>query len=156
MKTIFSVRNVSIKNQGNYRATASNKCGSAVCNLSLSVEDACHGYQTPVPRTNNSKLFVNKTHGSTVTFNCTFDGDPDPSHFEIMWGYNGKTDIVDRDTHNKYSKTRKEYAKCTFVDFLMISNASSSDSGEYSCRSRSYLGGGALGPVAITYLFISP
>ena len=133
---MFSIEHVDMTSQGLYSATACNSSCCAVCYISLSVEGACHNRQTPIPIVNYTEL--NIPINETVTIGCDFYGDPDQSDFDIIWGYGSKTEIVNRDTDNKYSKQHKWYSNCSFASFLTIMRVTEKDSGNYSCQSKSY------------------
>ena len=132
----FSIEHVDLTSKGLYSATACNSSCCTVCHISLSVEGACHNWQTPIPSVNYTKL--NIPINETVSICCAFDGDSDRSHFDIIWGYGSKTEIVNRDTDNKYSKQHKWYSNCSFASFLTIMRVTEKDSGNYSCQSKSY------------------
>ena len=146
----ISIENVEFTSEGLYSATACNSLCCTVCYISLSVEGACQNRQTPIPIVNYTEL--NVPINETVTTGCAFYGDPDQSNFDISWGYGSKTEIVNHDSDNKYSKQRKRYSNCSFASFLTIMRVTEKDSGNYSCQSKSYSQPAQYGTKADTIL----
>ena len=73
--------------------------------------------------------------GSSLTFNCTFQADPEPS---VLWKHNGNT-LQSSDKHQITSRFSSYLSIGYSEHTLTVNNVDKNDAGNYTCRaSNSY------------------
>ncbi len=129
VNTSITVVQLSDRDGGVFTAQVSNRCGRASCQITLYVTGACE-YKKPSPVDgNHSQVIVPES--KQVQLHSVYRGDPDPSHFGIVWEHKG-TPLLGGNTSSKYQSKHKEQGNCSFSSTLTVRHTTYLDSGNYT------------------------